>query len=110
MKMVALAPEYSLMDVFAYFSASAAVMERVYDPLMAIDLPSRGLDFQIPVFFFLGRHDYNTPSPLAEWYLRQIKAPYKLLVWFERSAHAAMLAQPDDFARALIELVRPLAE
>ncbi len=109
MKIIASAPEYSLMDVYAFFEGGDSI-EHVYDPLMAVDLWTRGLDFQVPIFFFLGRYDYNTPSPLAEVYLSEIRAPLKEIVWFEESAHTPMVAQMDEFARALIERVLPLAQ
>ncbi|MDP6038548.1 MAG: alpha/beta hydrolase, partial [Candidatus Latescibacteria bacterium] len=38
-------------------------------------------EFEVPVFFFLGRHDYNTPSLLAAEYLKRLQAPLKEVVW-----------------------------
>ncbi len=108
LKMIAIAPEYSLMDLYA-FSEGGDSAAQFWDPILAIDLPSRGLVFRVPVFLFLGRYDYTTPSPLAEKYFNEIQAPLKELIWFEEAAHAPMLTQPDEFARALIEQVRPLA-
>ena len=43
-------------------------------------------------------------------YLSEIRAPLKEIVWFEESAHTPMVAQMDEFARALIERVLPLAQ
>jgi pimeloyl-ACP methyl ester carboxylesterase len=34
----------------------------------------------VPVFFLLGRHDFNTPSELAAQYLERLDAPLKRLV------------------------------
>jgi|TARA_B100001964_G_scaffold77863_1_gene88180 pimeloyl-ACP methyl ester carboxylesterase len=106
-KIIATAPEYSLLDIYAFFNGGSSI-ELVYDSLMAVDLPSRGLDFQIPIFFFLGRHDYVTPSSLAEMYFSEISAPQKEIVWFEKAAHAAMLAEPEKFTQALIEHLLPI--
>jgi pimeloyl-ACP methyl ester carboxylesterase len=53
---------------------------------------------QVPVYFFLGRHDYNEPSELAAAYLQTLSAPSKELVWFEESAHFPFLEEPAKFA------------
>ena len=43
---------------------------------------------------FMGRHDYTTPSqPTADW-LDAVRAPYKLGVWFENSAHMIPFEEP----------------
>lgn len=62
---------------------------------------------QVPVYFFLGRHDYNTPSELAANYLQTLNAPRKKLVWFEESAHFPFLEEP---ARFTDEMNHVLAE
>jgi pimeloyl-ACP methyl ester carboxylesterase len=53
---------------------------------------------QVPVYFFLGRYDYNTPSELAAAYLQTLSAPSKKVVWFEESAHFPFLEEPAKFA------------
>ena len=65
--------------------------------------------FPIPVFMFMGRHDYTTPSaPTAEW-LNAVQAPVKKGVWFEHSAHLAMFEEPGKLLLSLTQYVRPLA-
>ncbi len=65
--------------------------------------------FPVPVVFFLGRHDYTTPSePAASW-LDAVEAPYTRAVWFERSSHMVPWEEPGRALVSLLEYVRPLA-
>jgi len=75
---------------------------------MELDLEPRPLEgeierVQVPVFFFLGRHDLNTPSALAAAYLERLEAPLREALWFERAAHFPFFEEP---ARFLAELRR----
>ena len=60
----------------------------------------------MPVHFFLGRHDYVTPSSLAAEYFTHIEAPDKRLYWFESSAHCPNYEEPKAFQQAVIESFR----
>ncbi|WP_143960151.1 alpha/beta fold hydrolase [Litoribacter populi] len=59
--------------------------------------------FEVPLFFFLGRHDFNTPSILGAEYMDRIDAPHKEVVWFEESAHFPFYEEPQKFH---VELMR----
>ncbi|MGB9233937.1 MAG: hypothetical protein WCC04_05955 [Terriglobales bacterium] len=62
---------------------------------------------KVPVYFFLGRYDYNEPSELAAAYLQALSAPSKKLVWFDESAHFPFLEESAKFA---VEMTRVLAD
>jgi len=109
-KPIILAPGYSLIDIHKYKDGSSQAMTRVLGAIMNEDLHELGYDFEIPIFFFLGRYDHNTPSSLAEDYFNAIEAPFKKLIWFEQAGHVPMLAQPKRFARELIEQVLAVVE
>lgn len=103
-------PEYSLSDVH-YF----VLDEDGRWPLLSRDIDKFraskwGATFNVPVILLLGRHDWQTPSVLAAQWFGTINAPYKQVVWFENSAHSAMVDEPDKFARTLIEIVEPIAK
>jgi proline iminopeptidase len=72
-------------------------------------LPKRYRVFAVPIVFMLGRYDCVIPSVLAEDYFQAIRAPYKQVVWFERSAHNSPFEEPERFVQVLIEDVRQLA-
>jgi pimeloyl-ACP methyl ester carboxylesterase len=56
----------------------------------------------VPVFFLLGRSDYNTPSLLAADYLKRLESPIKAEMWFEESAHFPFWEEPAAFHEALV--------
>ena len=60
---------------------------------------------KIPVYFCLGRHDYEVPSVLSAQYFEVLKAPRKQLVWFERSAHLPNTEEKDKFNEFMIYTV-----
>jgi pimeloyl-ACP methyl ester carboxylesterase len=53
---------------------------------------------EVPVHFFIGRHDYTTPFELVQAYYEELKAPLKRIVWFEESAHFPFFEEPERFA------------
>ncbi len=97
-------PEYRLRDYAAWLRGSSRGSGPMWEETSDFDalreVPSLGL----PVHFFNGRRDYNTPLAVLEEYFRQLEAPQgKELVVFEHSAHTPFLAEPERF---LLELVR----
>jgi pimeloyl-ACP methyl ester carboxylesterase len=80
---------------------------RLYAELSAVDLPSLGLQFDVPMFFFEGTADQSTPMELAEQYFDEIIAPHKEFVRFEGCHHFVVMNRPDDFLRELLTRVRP---
>ena len=65
-----------------------------------VDFMTEAAEFEVPVYLFLGRHDYNTPFMLAEEWYRALQAPYKRLIWFERSGHEPQWEEPEAWNRA----------
>lgn len=58
-------------------------------------------DDTVPLFFFMGRHDYDTPAPLAAEYSAGINGPHRL-VWFEESAHFPFYEESALFRERLV--------
>lgn len=59
----------------------------------------------VPVYFFLGRHDYQIPSIVAEKYFNYLKAPQKTLVWFEKSVHCPCFEESNKFNQLMTQKV-----
>ena len=98
------APEYKLSDVMAVTSGVSFTHKYIkYD---AIDTPfTKNLkSLSVPVYFFLGRHDYTTPSSLAVSYLNSLTAPYKEVVWFDNSAHFPFWEEPFKFTSEMLRV------
>lgn len=105
-------PEYTLLEMKDVLTddAGSSSMSVLGKEFVAFDLYPLGYDFEVPVFFLLGRHDWLTASVVAEEYFSKVTAPYKHLVWFEQSAHNPFFEEPDKFLEALVESVLPHVE
>ena len=64
--------------------------------------------WEIPVYFFAGRADYNTPFELVEQYYQKISAPKKDLIWFEKSAHSPNFEETEKFDEVMIKKILPV--
>lgn len=85
---------------------------KLIDDVMAEDLPRPdqvGSTFEVPIFFFTGSHDWHIAHSLTEAWFQEIEAPYKELIWFEESAHAAPGEEPGKFLVAMVTKVLPFA-
>ncbi|MDR3414738.1 MAG: alpha/beta hydrolase [Nevskia sp.] len=103
-----LSPEYSAADRKAWDDGSAFTISTIWPKLADISFEDlHRLD--VPVFLFLGRHDYTCPWPIADAWMKRLQAPAKKTVWFENSAHLPMIEEPGHVLLALVGEVRPLA-
>jgi len=75
--------------------------QRVRHLLFVHDIPR----FDLPVYFFTGRYDYNTPFELVEEFHESLDAPHKEIVWFENSAHMPNLEESDLYQEVLVQKV-----
>jgi pimeloyl-ACP methyl ester carboxylesterase len=60
---------------------------------------------EVPVYLTEGRHDQNTPIPLAEAWFNQLRAPYKEWIWFEESAHSPIKNEPIRWGNTVRRIV-----
>jgi pimeloyl-ACP methyl ester carboxylesterase len=60
-----------------------------------------------PVYFFVGRNDYQTNHDLTYSYYQQLKAKNKHFYWFEKSAHTLLFTETDLFQETIIGKVFP---
>lgn len=104
-----LSPEYTEADRKAWGDGSAFSVATLWPRMASVTFKDlRKLD--APVVFFLGRHDYTVPAPIAADWLERVDAPAKRVVWFEHSAHLPMVEEPGRVFAALLEHVRPYAD
>ncbi|HJT73312.1 MAG TPA: alpha/beta hydrolase [Chitinophaga sp.] len=103
-----LSPEYDKKDVDAIDQGNVFTLWRVLPEFLEVDFkPVK--EFPIPVFMFMGRHDYTTPSEPTEAWLNKLKAPVKKGIWFENSSHLLPFEEPGKLLVTLLEYLRPLA-
>jgi pimeloyl-ACP methyl ester carboxylesterase len=94
--------EYGLLDKINFFRGIVNTYNHVYQQLYSIDLRKNYTKLDVPVYFFLGRHDVNAPTVLAVEYMQILKAPDKGIVWFEHSGHSPWINERDKFVKEVL--------
>jgi pimeloyl-ACP methyl ester carboxylesterase len=82
--------------------------DELFDEFSNADLAHLGFAFEIPMFFFHGTADQQTPVELAQQYFDAITAPVKAFVRFEGCHHFVVFNRPDLFLKELLAKVRPV--
>ncbi len=98
------APEYGILDKINYLRGVIDTFNHVYPQLYGTDLRAHYKDIAVPVYFFIGRHDINAPTALAEDYYNVLNAPVKRLVWFEHSGHNPWINESGRFVQELLKV------
>lgn len=100
-------PEYSLADIVRFFKSLNAPSRNKLsqEEFLKTNLFDTIREIDVPVYFFLGRHDFQVASVVAERFFHTIKAPKKELVWFEQSAHSACFEEAEKFNRLMRDMV-----
>jgi pimeloyl-ACP methyl ester carboxylesterase len=103
-------PQYSLMDSWRFFKGSIfSLRSSLNREYWDWKLDATHLRFSVPVYLFIGHHDYNTPYELAERYFDAIQAPRKGKVMFENAAHMIPYEDPERFNREVVRVFGPSA-
>jgi pimeloyl-ACP methyl ester carboxylesterase len=102
------ADEVNLLDLIKFGQGNRFSLERLEHENAQVDL-TQYLDFQVPIFFLLGRDDWHVPAVPAATYFDAINAPCKRLVWFEQSAHNPPFEEPQKFNEVMVNVVRPVS-
>ena len=99
------APEYGLYDKVNWARGVLDTLGIVYPQLWDIDFRESALQFDVPVYFLVGRHDVNAPLALTEEYYQLLEAPHKEIVWFEHSGHTPWVSEADRFVQVMADTV-----
>lgn len=98
-------PEYSLFDLIKYYKGAFFSLKAMWDEVVDCDLEVSVPELAMPVYLTEGRHDQNTPIPLAERWFGGLKAPKKEWIWFEKSAHSPIKNEPVEWGRTVKRIV-----
>lgn len=93
-------------DVMRFVAGAMFSLGALDDEINTVNMMQAVPQMDVPVFFCCGRRDYNVPFELVEEYAEKLQAPYKRIIWFERSAHAPNFEQPEqfcEFCKSLLE-------
>ena len=94
------------LDVLRFIRGAMFSLRTLEDEQMKVDFFRDLPGLEIPVCFCCGRRDHNTPYELVVEYLRELQAPSKRLVWFEKSGHLPNFEEPaafSDLCKALLD-------
>ncbi len=94
---------WELLSIHRGVRASLSAMT---SELLALDLERALPSVDVPVFFFLGRHDRHVASTIAARYFETLRAPRKQLIWFEHSAHNIPFEEPEVFNETVVSVLR----
>lgn len=100
------APEYSVVEVAFWPLGSSRSLKQMWPELMKINFFDEAPIVRCPVYFFVGRYDYNSPWKLTESYYQKVETPAgKHLVWFENSAHDIMFDEPERLTQEILKVL-----
>ena len=95
--------EYSFTDKLGILLGHRFTLSAMWRDVVRYDFIREAARLEVPVYFFQGRYDYNTPSSLVTRYFQELEAPHKELVWFEHSSHNPLGEEKELFHRLLIK-------
>lgn len=97
-------PIMGMADIFPFITGMVVNMQ-VMKELMSFDLKSKGVEYQVPVYYVLGENDQQTPIEISIAYFNEIEAPDKKLYLIKNAGHAAMIDNLNDYRAAICEIV-----
>jgi pimeloyl-ACP methyl ester carboxylesterase len=100
-----LKPEYTLLDLIRISQGNFFSTKTLMKELLTVNLSEQVPEVKVPVYFLMGRHDYNWSAELAKKYFDVLKTPKKEFIWFEQSAHAPNGEEPVKFNKLIIDKV-----
>ena len=101
-------PESSVFDLPNIWRGFRFSLDAMWAEVSALNLMTLVPALQMPVFFFIGRHDHWVPPETSVAYFDMLTAPSKRLVWFEESGHEPFVDEPAKFNASMAELVRAI--
>ena len=94
-----------LMAVMIGMSVNMITMKE----MMEFDIRQWGSNYQVPVYYVLGKEDQQTPIGLAQVYFNEIKAPNKKLYIIPEAGHMTMLDNVEPYRSAICEIMKQYA-
>ncbi|WP_051251395.1 alpha/beta fold hydrolase [Paenibacillus harenae] len=93
--------EYTDADIVKLRKGNLFSIETMWAEVLNVNLFQQIIEVKVPVYFLLGKYDYNTPNEITEEFFNILNAPSKELIRFEESAHNIPFEEPERFAVTL---------
>jgi pimeloyl-ACP methyl ester carboxylesterase len=103
-------PYYSLSEKLYYINPENL---RYQEPLVKymrdddFDVRNFGTNYQMPVFYIMGEHDYVTSYQLSKELFEDISAPHKEFFTIQDAMHFPQLENKKEYHRVLLEEILP---
>jgi pimeloyl-ACP methyl ester carboxylesterase len=94
-------PEYRLTQLLQYNNGCFSSLKKLWSEVVSFHLCEDVPELKVPVYLTEGRHDYNTPIPVAQRWYEGLKAPHKDWSWFEQAAHSPIKEMTEEWGAAV---------
>lgn len=101
-------PIFRLSDLTGMVKARRA-NEKVVSQLWGFSLYAYDTRYETPIYFIVGENDHTTPVEISTRYLETIEAPDKKLYLIKNAGHLTLLDNPEDYHRALDDVIRKVS-
>lgn len=93
---------YTVMDKINVWRGKLWSRPFFWEDLLRDDLSMRLTEFELPIYFLIGRYDYTANADLSRSYFNAIVAPAKGFYLFENSAHSPLFEEPERATAILL--------
>lgn len=99
-------PEYNEEDVERRKAGNQFSVKTMWPEILTVNLLSQVKSVKVPVYFLMGKHDYNTPNELVKEFYESLHAPLKELIIFDDVAHLLPFEDPDSFYKTMCQIAK----
>jgi pimeloyl-ACP methyl ester carboxylesterase len=100
-----LSPIFRLSD-FSAMGSSEKVNEKINDDMMSFDLMKESREYKVPIYYILGKNDWQVPYTFTEEYYETIVAPRKKLYLIPGAGHFTMQDKPELYYNVLEQIAK----
>jgi len=96
--------EYSWRDRINWVTGNLMLFPLLKPDFSKVNIRERVKKVEIPVYFVTGKNDYITPHCLIQDFSRDLEAPFKQDISFEKSGHNVHFENIDEFVKLCLDM------
>lgn len=96
-------PIFKFSDIISFIKGLNS-NKKLMEYLITYNLKNLSLEYKLPIYYILGRDDWEVPSSIGENYFDKIIAPSKKIYIINDCRHKPMLEQKEKFENILFEI------
>ncbi|MBV4449255.1 alpha/beta hydrolase [Clostridium tyrobutyricum] len=96
-------PIFRLSDISSLINMDK-VNKEILEFWSKFNIKSESAEYKVPIYYILGKNDWQTPYVIAEEYFKKINAPHKRLYLIPGAGHMTMVDKPNLFFNALADI------